>query len=261
MSRIEMFRGPQRKRLGLGVAIGGPTNEVLRHDEESKQAERTLESVNAATSTLREQLVQVAANLAKTERSMDRLSATVAELTALQAEIDDWRQEAKSALEADDGTSDLAGRLRSFRLALQKYLVELGHSAIVGGNVEEVRLGDDYVPYVGHRPVRSLGSASDRPRVVAAYTMALAASSRTVGGLHPGVVVMDEPLQQNPDEAHRSLFAECLKSEALTRKSEFQTIIFTSLRASEVEDLRAHGTNIVTPRGERFLKRDESEGA
>ena len=245
----------------LDGRLRAATNEALRHDEELKQAERTLESVNAATSTLREQLVQVAANLAKTERSMDRLSATVAELTALQAEVDDWGQEAKSAREADDGTSDLAGRLRSFRLALQKYLVELGHSAIVGGNVEEVRLGDDYVPYVGHRPVRSLGSASDRPRVVAAYTMALAASSRTVGGLHPGVVVMDEPLQQNPDEAHRSLFAECLKREPLTRTSEFQTIIFTSLRASEVEDLRAHGTNIVTARGERFLKRDESEGA
>ena len=245
----------------LDGRLRAATHEVLRHDEELKEAERTLESVNAATSTVREQLVQAAANLTKTERLMDRLSSTVEELMALQTEVDDWRREAKNALEADDGTSDLAGRLASFRSALQSYLVELGHSAIVGGNGEKIRLGEDYAPYVGHRPLRSLGSASDRPRVVAAYTIALAASSSAIGGLHPGVVVLDEPLQQNPDESHRSLFAECLKRETLTGTSDFQTIIFTSLRASEVEDLSAHGTNIIAPGGERFLERDESEGA
>ena len=137
--------------------------------------------------------------------------------------------------------------------------MELGHSAIVGGTGEEIRLGEDYAPYVGHRPLRSLGSASDRPRVVAAYTMALAASSRAIGGLHPGLVVLDEPLQQNPDEAHRSLFAEYLKRETVTEASDFQTIIFTSLSGSEVEGLRAHGTNIVAVGGDRFLKPDESE--
>ena len=40
--------------------------------------------------------------------------------------------------------------------------------------------------------------------------------------------------------------------------SDFQTIIFTSLRASEVEDLRAHGTTVVSPVGERFLEPEVS---
>ena len=96
--------------------------------------------------------------------------------------------------------------------------------------------------------------------MVAAYTLALAAASIAVEGLHPGVVVLDEPLQQNPDESHRSLFAECLKGENLVQASDFQTIILTSLRATEVEDLRAHGVTVVTPAGERFLELKVSGG-
>ena len=178
----------------------------------------------------------------------------------MQAEVDDWRHEAAAALEAEEGTSDLERRLQAFRGALGGYLVALGHSAIRPENVEEVRLGEDYVPYVGQRRLRSLGSASDRPRMVAAYTMALAAASKALDGLHPGVVVLDEPLQQNPDESHRSLFAECLKSEALAQTRDFQTVIFTSLRVAEVEDLRAHGTSVVTFAGERFLELEKSAG-
>lgn len=42
---------------------------------------------------------------------------------------------------------------------------------------------------------------------------------------HPGFVIMDEPLQQNPDELHRDLFAAFLANE-LAQKSKFQTLIF-----------------------------------
>ena len=242
----------------LDGRLRAATSEVLRHGEELRQAERTLKAVNAATSTTREQLVQAAANLATTERGLDRLSQAVDELAALQAEVDDWRTRAGAALETDGGTSDLERRVQLFRAALGRYLVGLGHSAIGAKNVDEVHLGDDYMPYVGRRQLRSLGSASDRPRMVAAYTLALAATSVAVEGLHPGVVVLDEPLQQNPDESHRSLFAECLKRKDLVQASDFQTIIFTSLRASEVEDLRAHGTTVVSPVGERFLEPEVS---
>ena len=132
------------------------------------QAGRALQAVNAATSTMREQLVQAAANLAATERLLDRLSQTVEELAALQAEVEDWGTQAGAALEMDHGTSDLGRRVQLFRSALGRYLIGLGHSAVAPENVEEVRLGENYMPYVGHRRLRSLGSASDRPRMVAA---------------------------------------------------------------------------------------------
>ena len=244
----------------LDGRLRAAASEVLQYDQELRQAERTLESINAATNTVREQVVEAAANLGKTEHAMDKLTATVEELAGLQSEIDEWANEATGALEVEQRTSDLEERVGSFSAALQNYLVELGHSAIAAENVGDVHVDENYMPYLGHRQLRSLGSASDRPRMVAAYTMALAAASKTVGGLHPGVVVLDEPLQQNPDESHRSLFAECLKKETLAKRSDFQTIIFTSLRGTEVEDLRAHGTSVTTFGGKRFLESDESAG-
>ena len=241
----------------LDARLRAATSEVMQHEEELRQAERTLGAVNAATSTTREQLVQAAANLATTERLLDRLGETVEELTVLEREVDEWTREATGSLEADGSESDLNWRVEAFRSALQTYLVGLGHSAVGSREGEEVSLGEDYMPYVGQRRLRSLGSASDRPRMVAAYTMALAAASRTVKGLHPGVVVLDEPLQQNPDESHRSLFSDCLKKEALAQADDFQAVIFTSLREAEVRDLRAHGTAVVSCGGERFLELEE----
>lgn len=116
-------------------------------------------------------------------------------------------------------------------------------------------LDEHYVPYLDSRRLRSLGSASDQSRLVAAYCLALAASAQDVDGLHPGVVILDEPLQQNPDEEHRKLFLAFL-SKQLARQAKFQTIIFTGLREEEIRTLREQGTNVVTPPGEHFLKLD-----
>ncbi len=244
----------------LAVRIGISQTEILNCDEELRDAEQTLEAVNAAIGTVREQLIQAAANLTTTERSVERVTQTVHELTALQEEVDAWRKEASETQQADPGGSDLDGRLGAFTKALRKYLLALGHSAVRSVNVEGVRLDEDYVPHMETRRLRSLGSASDKPRVVAAYSLALAAASREVDGLHPGVVVLDEPLQQNPDEPHRNLFSEFLRKD-LARAGGFQTIIFTSLRVSEIQLLRKHGTTVVTPEGEHFLKLDALQEA
>ena len=216
---------------------------------------RPSESVNAAIGTVREQLVQAAANLSTTERSVERVTQTVHELTALQEEVDAWRQEALGTQPAGPDASALDRRLGAFTRALRTYLLALGHSAVRSVNVEEVRLDEDYVPYMATRRLRSLGSASDKPRVVAAYSLALAAASREVDGLHPGVVILDEPLQQNPDDPHRNLFSEFLRKDH-AQAGDFQTIIFTSLRDSEIQLLREHGTTVVTPEGEHFLRLD-----
>ena len=239
----------------LAARLGISQAEILNRDEELRDAEQTLEAVNAAIGTVREQLVQAAANLATTERSVERVTQTVHELTALQEEVDAWRQEALETQPAGQSASDLDRRLCAFTKALRTYLLALGHSAVRSVNVEGVRLNEDYVPYMETRRLRSLGSASDKPRVVAAYSLALAAASREVDGLHPGVVILDEPLQQNPDDPHRDLFSEFLRKDR-AQAGDFQTIIFTSLRDSEIQLLREHGTTVVTPEGEHFLRLD-----
>jgi hypothetical protein len=90
---------------------------------------------------------------------------------------------------------------------------------------------------------------------VAAYSLALAAASQSVQGLHPGIVILDEPLQQNPDPDHRTMFITFL-SHQLARDARFQTLIFTSLSQEEISLLRSQGTNVVTPEGEHFLQLD-----
>jgi len=122
-----------------------------------------------------------------------------------------------------------------------------------------VHLDEQYVPYLGTRRLRSLGSASDHPRLVAAYVLALAKASGTLGGLHPGFLVLDEPLQQNPDPEHRRLFINFLQS-AAARQLQYQTIVFTSLYDEESLRLKQAGVPTVTPDGEHLLRLSRKTG-
>jgi ABC-type molybdenum transport system ATPase subunit/photorepair protein PhrA len=81
----------------------------------------------------------------------------------------------------------------------------------------------------------------------------LAAASQNIRGLHPGFVVLDEPLQQNPDAKHRELFLTFL-SKQLAKQGKFQTIMFTWLPDQDIATLRKQGTKVMTPEGKHFLK-------
>ena len=71
---------------------------------------------------------------------------------------------------------------------------------------------------------------------------------RHVEGLHPGVVILDEPLQQNPDTRHLELFLDFL-SQDLAKNAKFQTLVFTFLNDEEVQKLRDSGTTVITVDG------------
>ena len=65
-------------------------------------------------------------------------------------------------------------------------------------------------------------------------------------GLHPGFVVLDEPLQQNQDTKHRQLFVDYLVNQG-TKQPPYQVIIFTYLFDAEIARLRASGVTLQTP--------------
>ena len=136
---------------------------------------------------------------------------------------------------------------------MRQLLETLGHGAIRAQPTAELMLDEHYVPYLGPRRLRSLSSASDHSRLVAAYVLGLAAAAESVGGLHPGFVVLDEPLQQNPDEKHRDLFVDFLRSERV-RALKGQTIVFTWLHDHERDRLTQAGVRLVNPRGDHFLE-------
>lgn len=99
-----------------------------------------------------------------------------------------------------------------------------------------------------------------RPRapLVGAYTLALAAAFEN--GLHPGVVILDEPLQQNPDTAHIKLFLDFL-SKDLAKEAKIQTLVFTFLNEDEdrVQTLRDSGTTVITVEGHLLGPLPQSE--
>lgn len=226
--------------------------ESTRVEADFRDAEAALAMVTAAIGTVREQISQATANVYDTQRQLDRMIDAAAELEAIQHAVDQWVLDARNAQESSDGSSDLGKRVESFVSALREYLIALGHSEVREANAASVHLDENYVPYRAERKLQALGSASDRSRLVAAYSLALAAASGRVTGLHPGLVLLDEPLQQNPDGKHQELFLAFL-CKKLALQSSFQTVIFTYLEPHEIELLRTQGVRVVTPDGSHFL--------
>lgn len=222
-------------------------------DVELREAERALMSVTAAAGTEREQIAKIVAELASLERQIDRAREAMAEMDEIQADIDRWIAEARSAVALPASSVDLSERKAAFLDALRKYLVELQHSEVNAASAGSLSFDEVYVPYLDTRRLRSLGSASDHSRLTMAYALGLAAAGTQPTGLHPGLVLLDEPLQQNPDPKHRTRFMQFLGKD-LARTASFQTIIFTSLRTDEVTRLRKEGVSVQTPTGKKWLQ-------
>jgi hypothetical protein len=247
---LKRDRAVTRQTLtAIGAAIRATEAEIVKLDGEFHNAQRALEDVSASVGPVREQIVRAAANLAAQERLIEKLQTTESDLDELQTAINSWLDEARAARTQGGAGTDIDHRLSVFTRALGQYLVALGHSAAVDRGVDGLRLDPaQYEPYLAHRRLRALGSGSDPARLVAAYALALAAASEALGGLHPGVVILDEPLQQNPDTAHIKLFLDFL-SKDLAKEAKFQTLVFTFLNEDQVEKLRSSGTTVITVDG------------
>ncbi|KAA6461879.1 hypothetical protein DYQ86_09525 [Acidobacteria bacterium AB60] len=243
-----------RKNIeSLDASIKLTTANINELDSQVRDADRALTTLTSAVGTVREQLAATATNLAAAERELERLEDASKDVTEIQASIDRWIIDARSFETGISSTPDVHSRKLAFVDALKKYLVALGHSAVRRDNASLLSLDDQYVPYMDGRRLRGLGSASDQSRLVAAFTLALAAASQQVKGKHPGFVILDEPLQQNPDEKHQELFLTFLEKQ-LAQQSKFQTVIFTWLSAEEIARLRQQNTIVITPSGQHFLQ-------
>lgn len=233
----------------LAVTLRAIESEITRTDGELRNAQRALEDVEASVGPVREQIVKAAADLAAQERLIDRLLSTQADLKELQDAVDNWIAEAKSTQIDVESATDIERRTSTFRNALGQYLVALGHSAAVNRGVESLRFDfGQYEPFLDLRRLRALGSGSDPARLIGAYSLALAAASADLPGLHPGFVILDEPLQQNPDTHHIDLFLNFLSGK-IAKEAKFQTLVFTFLTDAQRAALRLHGVNVIALEG------------
>ncbi|WP_263385954.1 hypothetical protein [Granulicella arctica] len=241
---------------GIRLAMAAQAGKLAVIDEKLKEADQTITSVADAIGTVREQLTRRAADLSAAEREQDRVVEVKKQIAQLQGEVDAWIKRVDAIDSLNEVRTDVLSRKARFEEALVRYIRELGHNGVTPENLDKVRLDDNYVPFLGARRLHALGSASDQSRLVAAYSMALADASLGLGGLHPGFVLLDEPLQQNPDDEHRELLFNSLTNEL--SKLMFQLVIFTWLPPNDIERLRKAGIQVIEPSGKHFLRMAEA---
>jgi hypothetical protein len=87
---------------------------------------------------------------------------------------------------------------------------------------------------------------------IGVLVLALADASRANSGPHPGFLVLDEPLQQNPDPKHRKLMLQFFEQAAAS--TENQVIVTTSLQPEELARLRKAHVNVKALPGKKFLR-------
>jgi hypothetical protein len=229
------------------------TAELAIVDEQLRTAESALRVVTDSTTPAREQMAKLAIDLSAAEREYQRLQDVANEIESLQLQINAWIESVRHSEVQAGSDADLKARIEQFSIALLEYLRALGHMALMQPNPGRFYLDAQYTPYLDGRRLRSLGSASDQSRLVAAYTLALAVTAEIKSGYHPGFVILDEPLQQNPDPKHRELFVQFLVA-GLPSTTKIQVVIFTNLTEAEIKHLRAKGREVQESQGEHFLQ-------
>jgi hypothetical protein len=229
------------------------TAELAIVDDQLNTAESALRVVTESTSPAREQMAKLAIDLSAAEREYQRLQDMAREIESLQLQINTWVESVGLSRIPVGSETDLRSRIERFSATLFEYLCALGHMALKSSHPGQFYLDSQYTPYLDGRRLRSLGSASDQARLVAAYTLALAVTAEEIGGYHPGFVVLDEPLQQNPDSQHRELFVRFLLA-GLPTATGIQVIIFTNLNDAEVKHLQEHGREVHESLGDHFLQ-------
>jgi hypothetical protein len=243
-----------RERLLLKASTDHLRGEILeastrarRFDEELMLAEQNLKLVNRTVGPARETLVKLSGDLVAAERELQRNRELEAQLASVQARVKEWLSRAVEVSTEVPEPTEEKDTLAKFVTDFRKYVVDLGCAGIPASEAQLVAVDERYVPTYKNRLLRALGSASDRARLVTAYVLALS----NVGCRHPGFTVLDEPLQQNPDDTHRKRFIDFLVKDASSLLK--QTVVFTALNPLEVEELKRSGIAVQVLEG-RFLR-------
>jgi len=222
--------------------------------ERLAEAQREFRLMSQAAGPTAEVAVGVVSEVLKVERRIEVVERAILDCAAIGSELAAWRAEYadhEAALSVD-GAPEEEQMVARFRETLVKHLVEIGHGALRGVSHQHVQLDDSYLPTFDDRHLSHAGSASDRARLVFAFSLALHQVSRRFGRWHPGVLLMDEPLQQNPDEAHRRGFVDLIAQAWPT--IEEQVILITSFEEHEVTALAKRGVDVHVVDGTPFLQ-------
>ena len=206
---------------------------------------RHLRMISRSSDSLNETAIARVSEILKYERRIDVLNGMTESSESIDAAIGRWLMQYRDCARELDLTSLGSDRQRveNLRQTILRYLILLQHKAVAKPQAQEsYRLDEKYYSVLDDRRLMYASSDSDRARLVFAHAMALLEVSLREGGHHPGFLLLDEPLQQNPDSEHRSAFLSAI--EALWPQVTGQVIIATSLQEEESEELAAAGVSI-----------------
>jgi len=209
-------------------------------------ARREISILQQLSSPEKEALLKISYDLIAAEKDLAKAIKLDHDIERIQALITDWLGRALVAGEAQRIEPLATAEVKDFLNHLRNYVVQTGCAGVGSGDGAHVTLDENYRPILRDRLLRSYGSASDRARLVIAYCLALLMSGKS----HPGFLVFDEPLQQNPDPHHREKFLSFLKSFSKLKK---QVLIFTNLKPDEIKALEEGECQVKQVSGRRFL--------
>lgn len=230
-------------------------NDKMQIDRQIYSLEENLKFLSGISNKSKSELINILGKRTEYENAIKDQRKRKDDATIIQGRIQQTLREVEdffsSKSQGTEGLSDkkiLSGFLKQYIEMLKK--IDLSIFASDPQNVEKVTLDEYYNPVFEGRELRNLASASDQARIIMPYVIALQKSALTNGGCHPGFLILDEPLQQNPDEKRRPSMVSFIAS--LPKSSSGQILIFSSLKKDELEQLKSSvNTNQLTE--SRFL--------
>lgn len=224
------------RTIRASEAIERRRNAVTVYTSELRQKirylKRTLASSGIAPSeaAIRERIV-VSERLEQREVAQNEFERSLAAFPQLSSQWTEIQTKLKTTKARVQSDSDKE-KLRVFAARFKEALNEFGF--------ESFPLDTVSIDLDGYRPKREgfdlayAVSASDHVRIIAAYITALFETARTMKTNHPGLLLLDEPRQQNmqwPD------FAKILRRLASSIAAKQQVIVATSDRPDAIQDL------------------------
>ena len=226
----------QERTMGAIAAIDRRRTAVASYSGDLRARIRSLRKtlVSAGTApseaAVRERLV-LDERLRNRVIAFNEFQASLPEFTNLAAR---WRsvQAKRKQLKSHEQTANDRDRLRVVSELFTSALDEFGFESFPLNTVALDR--DTYKPKREGFDLAYAVSASDNIRIIAAYITALFESARRFPSNHPGVLILDEPRQQNmqwPD------FAKILRRLSTSIESGQQVIVATSDRPDAIAEL------------------------
>ncbi|OCA83994.1 hypothetical protein A8F94_14750 [Bacillus sp. FJAT-27225] len=136
-------------------------------------------------------------------------------------------------------------KLQEFEGNFKKYASEFDFSSV---SVNDLSISlDKYTPTVRGFDVKFDSSASDHIRLIWAYICSLAKTGITKDGNHPGLIVLDEPGQQQMDMDSQGALYKLLAG------LKCQVLVASSLKPSEIQNLTRELPVNIIDLGEEFI--------